>query len=149
MLVMKSFKYLLILICIPLLLLNTTCDDDNTDESSCGVPALVDNSFYEIAETDEFNLIDFDLTDDCLTVEVGASGCDGSTWSLVLVDSGDVAESSPEQRFLKLIFSNDEACLAVFTQTRIFNLSNLRVEGSNEVILNIEGIDEPLSYMYP
>ncbi|NRA91407.1 MAG: hypothetical protein HRU26_01765 [Psychroserpens sp.] len=80
---------------------------------------------------------------------MSASGCDGDTWSLILVDSGNVAESFPPQRFLKLIFSNEEECLAAITQSRIFNLANLRVEGTNEVVLNIEGIPEPLNYMYP
>ncbi len=146
---MKLLKRFTFLMCLPLLVLNTTCDDDDMADSSCGVPVVIDNSYYEMAVSSDFELIDFNINDDCLTVDIGASGCDGETWSLVLVDSGNVAESSPEQRFLKLIFSNNETCLAVLSQTRVFNLSSLRVEGTNEILLNIEGIETPLSYMYP
>jgi len=147
---MKLSKTIIAVICFPLLLMNTQCDDDDdVQDSDCGQLVIIDNSFYESAMSAEFNLIDFDLVDDCLTVEIGASGCDGETWSLVLVDSGDIAESSPEQRFLKLIFTNNEACLAVFTQTRVFNLSALRIDGSNEIVLNIEGIPAPINYTYP
>ncbi|MEY8848116.1 hypothetical protein AB9K26_04840 [Psychroserpens sp. XS_ASV72] len=146
---MKCLRNLMFLVCMPLLLMNTQCDDDDMQVSNCGQPAVIDSAFFDNAVSAEFNLVDFDLNDDCLTVEIGASGCDGSTWSLVLVDSGAVAESSPEQRFLKLVFTNDESCLAVFTQTRVFNLSNLRVEGSNQIVLHIEGLPESLDYMYP
>lgn len=147
---MKLFKNVLCILCFPLLLMNTQCDDDdNMSTAECGQPVIIDNAFYEKAVTDTFSLVDFDIVDDCLTVEVGASGCDSESWSLVLVDSGAIAESFPEQRNLKLIFTNDEACLAVFSQTRIFNLIELRVQGSNEVVLNIEGIPEAINYMYP
>lgn len=146
---MKSIKTVIVCLCFPLLLMNTQCDDDdNFQESNCGQPAVVDNSYFENAVSSEFFLVDFDLFDDCLTIEISASGCDGESWSMVLVDSGSVAESSPEQRYLKFVFTNEETCLAVINQSRTFNLTGLRVDGSNEVILNIEGFPEPLAYYY-
>lgn len=147
---MKLSNTIIACICFPLLLMNTQCDDDDEMQTSdCGQPVVIDADFFESAISDEYQLVSFDITDDCFTIEVTASGCDGETWSMVLVDSGNVAESSPEQRYLKFIFSNDEACLAVFNQSRVFNLVNLRVEGSNEVVLNIEGLPEAINYMYP
>ncbi|MCB0381953.1 MAG: hypothetical protein KDD05_01230 [Psychroserpens sp.] len=146
---MKSIKTVIVCLCFPLLLMNTQCDDDdNFQGSNCGQPAVVDNSYFENAVSSEFFLVDFDLFDDCLTIEISASGCDGESWSMVLVDSGSVAESSPEQRYLKFVFTNEETCLAVINQSRTFNLTGLRVDGSNEVILNIEGFPEPLAYYY-
>lgn len=146
---MKIVKTLVICICFPLLLMNTQCDeDDDFQKSSCGQLVIIDNSFFETAESSEYFLVDYSINDDCLVIEVSASGCDGESWSMVLVDSGNVAESSPEQRDLKFVFTNNEACLAVFSQVREFNLSALRVDGSNEVILNIEGFPEPLYYFY-
>lgn len=146
---MKLLKTLIVCLCIPLLLMNTQCDDDdNFDVASCGQPTIIDNAFFETAVSSEYFLVDYYIDGDCLTVEVSASGCDGASWSMVLVDSGNIAESAPEQRFLKFVFTNEESCLAVFSQSRTFHLTGLRVDGSNEVVLNIEGFPEPLSYFY-
>ncbi len=146
---MKLVKTLFVCMCCLLLLMNTQCDeDDDFQVSSCGQPVIIDNAFFETAESSDYVLVDSSITNDCLTVEISASGCDGESWSMVLVDSGNVAESSPEQRYLKFVFTNNEACLAVFSQVREFNLSTLRVDGSTEVVLNIEGFPEPLLYSY-
>ncbi len=146
---MKLVKTLFVCMCCSLLLMNTQCDeDDDFQVSSCGQPVIIDNAFFETAESSDYVLVDSSITNDCLTVEISASGCDGESWSMVLVDSGNVAESSPEQRYLKFVFTNNEACLAVFSQVREFNLSTLRVDGSTEVVLNIEGFPEPLLYSY-
>lgn len=147
---MKLSKVCIAFLCLPLLLMNTQCDDDDDIQNdNCGQSVIIDNVFYQSAESGDYNLIGTDLNNDCLTIEVSASGCDGESWSMVLVDSGSVAESSPEQRYLKFVFTNEEACLAVFNQSRVFNLSALQVDGSNEVILNIEGFPEVINYTYP
>ena len=146
---MKLLKTLVVCMCFSLLLMNTQCDeDDDFQVSSCGQSAIIDSAFFETAESSEYFLDGYSINDDCLTIEISASGCDGESWSMVLVDSGNVAESSPEQRYLKFVFTNNETCLAVFSQVREFNLSALRVDGSNEIVLNIEGFPEPLSYFY-
>lgn len=146
---MKLSRIIIACICFPVLLMSTQCDeDDDFNISVCGQDVIIDNSFFESAVSGDYQLIGFEINNDCLTIEISASGCDGETWSMVLVDSGIVSESSPEQRFLKFVFTNDEACLAVFSQSREFNLTALRVDGSNEVVLNIDGFSEPLSYFY-
>jgi hypothetical protein len=130
--------------------MNTQCDnDDDIEDNNCGESVIIDNLFFDSAVSGDYELIDYNLNEDCLTIEVSASGCDGETWSMVLVDSGNIAESSPEQRHLKFVFTNNEACLAVFNQSRSFDLVTLRVDGSNEVILNIEGLPEAINYVYP
>ncbi len=147
---MKLSKIFVVCLCFPFLLMNTQCDDDDDiQQSDCGQLVIVDNAFFESAVSGDYELVGFNLNDDCLNIEVSASGCDGETWSMVLVDSGEVAESLPEQRYLKFVFTNEEVCLAVFRQSRVFNLTALRVDGSNEVVLNIEGFPEVINYMYP
>ncbi|MEM5564139.1 hypothetical protein WNY78_03440 [Psychroserpens sp. AS72] len=146
---MKLSKIITACFCFTLLLLNTQCDDDDQNSASpCDQTVIIDNGFYETAESDVYNLIEAVIIDNCLSINIGASGCDGETWSMVLVDSGNVAESSPEQRYLKFVLTNDELCLAVFTQERSFDITPIQVEGSNEIILNIEGFEEPLIYTY-
>ncbi|WP_431137359.1 hypothetical protein [Psychroserpens mesophilus] len=147
---MKQFKTIITLICIPLLLMNTQCDDDDEiQDNVCGQSVIIDNDYFETAVSNEYALVGYSINGDCLSIEISASGCDGESWSMVLVDSGTITESSPEQRYLKFVFTNDELCLAVFSQSRVFNLANLRVEGSNEIVLNIEGFPEAITYMYP
>ncbi|MCD2260228.1 hypothetical protein [Psychroserpens luteolus] len=145
---MKIAKYLTLCICFALLLMNTQCDEDDFVPEPCDQVAVIDNGFYQSAESNVYTLTGVEVNGDCLTISLSASGCDGSTWSMVLVDSGDVSESLPEQRSLKFVFSNTETCLAVFGQERSFDLRPLQVEGSNEVILNIEDFPEPITYAY-
>lgn len=131
-----------------MLFMNTQCDEDDVQSSPCDQMVVIDNGFYNAANSDEYSLQNAEIIDNCLSLSISASGCDGSSWSMVLVDSGAVAESSPEQRFLKFVFTNNEECLAVLSQERSFDLSNLQVEGSNEILLNIEGFPDSLSYQY-
>lgn len=130
--------------------MNTQCDeDDDMRNSNCGQPVIIDNSFFESAISNSYELVSFDIVDDCFFIEVSASGCDGVSWSMVMIDSGVVEESSIPERNLKFVFTNEEDCLAVIRQSREFNLIQLRVDGTNEIILNIEGVSEPINYMYP
>jgi hypothetical protein len=114
----------------------------------CDQTVVIDNGFYESAESNVYELGNVIFNDNCLSIEVSASGCDGNSWSMVLVDSGNVAESSPEQRYLKFVLTNEEVCLAIVSQERSFDLTPIQVEGSSEIILNIEGFPEPLTYNY-
>lgn len=145
---MRTPKIIGICCCFVMLFMNTQCDEDDVQSSPCDQMVVIDNGFYNAANSDEYSLQNAEIIDNCLSLSISASGCDGSSWSMVLVDSGAVAESSPEQRFLKFVFTNNEECLAVLSQERSFDLSNLQVEGSNEILLNIEGFPDSLSYQY-
>ena len=144
----KFPKSVLASICFILLFINAKCSDDDEAESSCGPMAVIDAGFYDASESDAYNLMSAEIMGNCLTVEISAGGCDGSTWSLVLVDSGAIAESIPAKRSLKLVFSNLEDCEAQITQTRVFDLRNIQIEGSSAVILNFQNLDEVLRYDY-
>lgn len=145
---MKIIKKSVFCFCLVMFLMNTQCDDDDFIASPCDQVVIVDSGFYELAESDLYTLISAQIEDHCLAINVSASGCNSNSWSMVLVDSGNIAESSPEQRFLKFVFSNEEDCLAVFNQERSFDLSVLQIMGSNEVILNIENFPEAFVYTY-
>jgi hypothetical protein len=134
--------------CFTLLLMNTQCDDDTVVSIPCDQTIVVDAGFYESVESNLYELNSAEIIDNCLAINISASGCDGNSWSMVLVDSGSVAESSPEQRYLKFVLTNEEACLAFVSQERSFDVTPIQVDGSNEIILNIEGFTEPLTYSY-
>jgi hypothetical protein len=54
---------------------------------------VVDDSFFESAQTNEYEFNSLEISDGCLFVNISASGCDGNSWSVVLVASGDVGDS--------------------------------------------------------
>ncbi|MFP4845348.1 hypothetical protein [Winogradskyella sp. PE311] len=145
---MKSLR-LTTLFLLGLLLLSTQCDEDNVPISPlCDEVPIIDSSFYENSESDTFSILNAEVDGDCLLINLSASGCDGSSWQIELVDADIVQESSPVQRSLKLVLTNNEACLAVFTQRRSFDLRELRVAGEIEVLLNIQDFSEPILYSY-
>ncbi|TBN02732.1 hypothetical protein EYD45_11445 [Hyunsoonleella flava] len=131
---------------------NTQCDEDEVVvdfDNLCDDTVIIDEGLYNNLISDSFLLSKVEIIDDCLNIELGASGCDGSTWEFRLVDSGAVAESLPEQRYLKFQFVNKEDCLAAFERNVSFNLKPLQIDnGVNKVILNIEGWESSLTYSY-
>ncbi|KJD37166.1 hypothetical protein PW52_01545 [Tamlana sedimentorum] len=147
----NNFKITLWTIVVLSSLTNMTCDDAMNDDDSenCDKTAVLDAEMYANLETDFFTMSNVKITDDCLSFSFSASGCSGDSWEFNLVDSEAVAESSPEQRYLKIQLINNEACLAVFTKQISFNLKPLQINNTqNELILNIEGLDNALTYKY-
>lgn len=132
--------------------MNILCEDlDEPDVSDnlCDYQVIIDEDLYGNLESSSFEFVNAEIIDDCLNIELGASGCDGATWEFKLVDSGSIAESSPEQRFLKLQLINIELCDAFFQTSISFDLKPIRIEnGINEIILNIDGLQSALNYTY-
>jgi len=128
--------------------MNTQCDDDVVVNTPCDQTVVVDVGLYESAESGVYEFNTIEIIDNCRAINISASGCVGNSWSMVLVDFGSVAESSPEQRYLKFVLTNEEDCLAFVSQERSFDLTSTRVDGSTEIILNIQGFPEPIAYTY-
>lgn len=146
---MSSIKRLFFVLSFSLCFLNTTCDDDDLVITDCDQTTVISENLYNSLESANFTIIDAYIIDDCLTIEIGASGCDGNTWEFNLVDSGAVAESLPEQRYLKFQLINTELCDAYFEKTIAFDVTPLRIDnGVDKVILHIEGLESSLSYSY-
>jgi len=98
---------------------------------------------YASALSDGLSIIDISIEGACLKVEYASGGCDGSMWHLQLIDSGDIAESNPVQRYLRFNFVNTEECDAYITKETSFNIKALK-EGYSTVILHVDGWDEAL-----
>ncbi len=146
---MKLLKSLLFCLTILFCLTNTQCDDDDRlIEPVCNQSAIVNEDYYNALDSDGFSFISIEVQQDCLVIDLSSSGCDGNSWKYKLVDSGSIAESFPEQRYLKLELTNNELCLAVINKQITFDLNILRVVGSNEIVLNIDGYNEGVIYSY-
>ena len=146
----KLIKKVALFFSISLCFFNMQCDDDDvvSDDFPCEFSVVVDESKYINMVSDNFTFIDAEVSSDCLVVEISASGCDGNSWEFQLVDSGAVAESLPEQRYLKFQLINTELCSAVFKRTVSFDLAPLQISGSNEITLNLEGLESAINYKY-
>ncbi len=114
---------------------------------ACG-PAVAVSSSRFLESSDDFTILQAVITDDCLTLEIAASGCDGTNWSADLVDSGTILESLPLQRNVALKFTNPEECTAVIRQQLSFDLYPIQVSHYNSLLLNIDGWDTPINYPY-
>ena len=144
-LIKKSFFIISIVLCF----MNMQCEEDIDDSlEMCDQTTIVSESMYANMVSDSFTIISSEILENCLAIEISASGCGGNSWEFNLVDSGAVAESSPEQRYLKLQLINNEACLAQFERIITFDLTPLQINGSNEVILHLEGLESLLNYTY-
>lgn len=146
---MKFNRIIMSLLCVALFL-NMQCDDDTTTlpQSNCVSFTLIDSYSYENAATSPYTINNVSINEDCLIINVTATACDGSTWTMQLMDSGNVSESNPPQRNVKFFLVNDESCLAEISRTTSFDLSTLQVEGENEVIINIDAYPDTVTYTY-
>ncbi len=114
----------------------------------CDQSLIIDNERYASQSLDSFTISDVTLTEHCLEITYGASGCDGNFWHIELVDSGGIMESLPVQRDLRLKFTNNESCLAVFSKTTSFDLSPAMLENEEAILFNLEGWDEQIRLDY-
>ena len=129
-------------------LIFTFCSkNDDNDFSLCDDQVIVSVVDYVSAPDDLLTIISAEITGDCLKIQYGSSGCDGSTWELKLIDSGMILYSNPPQRNLRLSMKNDELCDAYFEKEISFDISNLQVSG-NQVLLNLTNSGDQLSYNY-
>lgn len=129
----------------------SACNKDNNtikpSNSICDFETIVSSVAYRDAPLDYLVINSLEIIDDCLVVAFSASGCDGNTWVVKLVDSEEIFESYPPQRNLKLSLSNQEDCEAFITKEMSFDISNLQVDG-NQVQLNITNAEESILYEY-
>ena len=146
-----NFKKLSHLLVFALFMLNFQCfeDDENTIlPTTCNALAIIDNVTFETSATSPYTIIGVDIIGDCMSINISASGCDGVSWIMQLIDSGDVEATNPPERAIKLFLVNNEACLAQITRAQTFDLSALQIEGENQIILNLDGYSEPITYTY-
>ena len=142
-----AYKKLLFLISIGLIFCNCSNGDDQESPINCDFATVINPQQFANTISDQFTINSLTIIDDCLTIKVSASGCDGNSWELKLIDSGAIEESFPPQRDLKFSLKNEEDCLAYLTKEITFDISNLQVDGE-KVLLNIININDSILYEY-
>ncbi|MAN27729.1 MULTISPECIES: hypothetical protein [Mesonia] len=144
----------LIFLALACVFVSCDSDDDNNEiitdpfDYNCDQEVVVSSDQFENATTSDFVFTDYSFTEGCLELSYSASGCDGSTWTVELIDSGAVMESAPPQRNIRMVLDNQELCQAVIRKETSFDISSLQVEGTDKVILHLENFEEDILYEY-
>ena len=141
-------KKILILTIIGTALISCTNDDDNGNSNNCDSKAIVSADQYKNAPSDLLSISSLEISGNCLKINIGASGCDGNSWEVKLIDSEQIMESNPAQRNLRVILKNDEACTAYLGKSFTFDISELQIQDDSRVYLNITNSDDQILYKY-
>lgn len=109
------------------------------NSSNCDQQVIISPTEYQNAPNDPFSITEMRIKDDCLHIKFAASGCDGNTWIVKLIDLGAINKSNPCQRTLRLSLENREGCMAVPSKEVSFDIRDLQIKGDNKVWLLISG----------
>ena len=139
-------KNLILLALIPILLLGCT-NGDEPGPNGCDLGTVISQELYREAPSDEATINSLEIEGDCMRINFSASGCNGESWKITLIDSGSILESDPPQRNLRFSLDNNELCEAFITKNLTFNIKNLRVEGGR-VQLNLTNSGDQVLYEY-
>jgi len=115
----------------------TIVEKSSNNQSNCDQDVIVDLDQYNHAPNRNLVIEDMKILNNCLKIKFSASGCDGNTWVVKLVDMGGIAKSLPPQRTLRLSLDNKEMCRAWITKEISFNIEDLQVEKYRKIWLNV------------
>lgn len=126
----------------------SACTGDDSGSKACDENVLVDAIFFENGPSMSLGITKMEINQDCLEISFNSSGCNGDTWIVKLVDSGEVTQTTPPQRTLRLSLSSEELCEAIVEKIISFDLTSIQIQGSNQVLLKIANNDSQILYEY-
>lgn len=124
------------------------CTSDDDGKKVCDDSVVVDANLFENGPNMSLEITKMEISQDCLEISFNSSGCNGDTWIVGLVDSGQVSQTTPPQRMLRLSLSSEELCEAIVEKTISFDLSNIQIQGNNQVLLKIANNNSQILYEY-
>lgn len=131
------------LLILSILFFITGCSEKELNEKCTNV--ISDLNQFNYSQSDSFELVGLNFENKCLKVKIRyGGGC--KEVSAKLIDSGNVFESNPVQRNLKIVFTDNDECEALIEKNFYFNLDNLQVENEKKILLNFQGSN--LTYLY-
>ncbi|SKB49811.1 hypothetical protein SAMN05660776_1421 [Salegentibacter holothuriorum] len=140
-------KKAFILIIIGITFFNCSNDDNNRNQNNCDFETIISAEEYINAPANKLVINSLVIINDCLKINFSSGGCNGDTWELKLIDSGEIFELEPSQRNLRLSLKNEELCEAYITKELTFDISNLRGDG-DQIQLNIINSNATILYEY-
>ncbi|MEL7530206.1 MAG: hypothetical protein AAFN10_02800 [Bacteroidota bacterium] len=136
-------KRLLIFI-LPLLGLTACQETINPD----GCEALIrSNNKYDYTNSDDFELVEARIEDDCLLITVRyGGGCGEVDFDLIAIEGETL--SLPPQIPMRLVLDDNDNCEALITDEIGFDVSEIKNSGSGTHMFKLEGLSEMIEYSY-
>ncbi len=124
-----------------------SCSEETT--ISCGTPAFIDKvKFDGIKNPNAITMAeDPIITDNCLKVKLGYSGCN-SGHEMELIGDGSIGKSLPIVTSFKFKDKNEQLCLAAFGESYEFDLTPLKKSFGNETKIRLSFIDQNKSVVW-
>jgi len=127
-------------------------DGQNDSYTKPQKPYRVKATFGETGQkTDYYTILKAEIEGTLLIMDIEYSG--GCAWhKYEFIGSRAVSKSLPPQRSVQLLHDNgDDQCEAIVKQTIEIDITEMahRQTSGSEIILNLEGYDEPLKFVYP
>ena len=143
-------KNKIILFAVILLIFTSCCSDEKSKVIvSCGQNGVVlPETQYDAAESSYYVITNVALSGNCLSVTVGASGCNPDNFVFNLFSTNTFYEIFPLQRRAKIQLVSNQACAAYFEKTVVFDLTPFQLSGQNNLTINLKNWDEPINYQY-
>jgi hypothetical protein len=116
------------------------------DMNAAYLSDIISNDDY----VDPYNILDVFINKNTMSLIVSyGGGC--STHEFQLAGSSNIMKSLPPKREIQLLHNgNNDLCKMLITDTISFNIENLaeNKKVGSEIILNLKGWDNPISYIY-
>lgn len=108
---------------------------------------IVDDNLFLNAPKDAFKLISVQVTDHYMELEVEYEGGCGDA-NFKLIGSEKVMESLPPQRAIRLSLEDSDDCRTLLRKKLRFALNPAQVQEYDELLLQMQNWNNPLSYKY-
>ena len=139
-------KHLIILLFISLLIVG--CDNSITPEETCSDnKTILSHELFLNGPNDGFLFDEVIIENDCIKLTIQYGGGCGDV-EANLIDSEAISKCNPRQRDIRLAFKDNDSCEALITKEYIFDLSPIRIDNVNKILLNLTGWDKQLEYNY-
>ena len=111
---------------------------------------IINTTHYNSPNTLKVVINQATLNQNELVISISGSGCSEKALDNDLVAEDNILESMPPQRNIKLVLrmEGQGSCAAYFTKTFRYDISALKVEGYNQLLLNLDGYEGSLVYAY-
>ena len=124
----------------------SNCERCNT--SKCGPDVIINKTEYENAPDYQVVIEEMKMEGNCLKIRFSASGCDGNSWVVKLIDSESIEKSLPIQRTLRLSLDNQEVCEAWITKEVFFNIEGLQIHDYTDKSVYLKVSGKGILYKY-
>ena len=124
----------------------SSCDkeDQGMSDTNC-IPVIISTLQYSETPPGQVNIVEAEVSDDCLTVSLGVGGCDVNH-TINMISDGGIDESFPSQITFDFKDEQPQLCQAYFVVERKFDLLPIRDLTDEDLIIRFR--NSAVSVMY-